>query len=337
LTAHFEFEIKYELNGGLNPSIQPKNYRNTDTEGANSVTIEYPTRYGYIFDGFTVEFLVTDFAIHNIATPTKDIELSSGAQGGVKLIASWSKDPSVTFIITYNGNGHTGGSAPVDSNSGRYLFDDTVSVMGVGSLTKTNHNFLGWAKSNSAITKDYSEGDIFTINADTTLYAVWQKLPDPPVNNASGGSGSSSLSRPPLVSNAQGTDTDTDTDNTVDGGKSKIDSPYKGDPTDVKPNSTVEEGKEEFSGLSLVLGLLSLLISIFLLWTMIRRKELTVLKVCATVLGLVPITLCLILDDITAELSFANTHTALILGVVALHLIASAVAIGLSRGVHKDV
>ncbi len=35
--------------------------------------------------------------------------------------------------------------------------------------------FLGWSTTKNATTATYSAGELFTIDANTTLYAIWQK------------------------------------------------------------------------------------------------------------------------------------------------------------------
>ena len=77
-----------------------------------------------------------------------------------------------TYTVTYDGNGNTGGTAPVDTND--YLPGDTVTVLGnTGSLVKTGYTFVGWNTADDGSGASYVETETFTINADTTLYAEW--------------------------------------------------------------------------------------------------------------------------------------------------------------------
>ena len=80
-----------------------------------------------------------------------------------------------TYTVTYNGNGNTGGTAPVDVNS-PYSAGDDVTVLDKGDLVKTGHTFLGWATTADATSADpsYSPSAKFAIAADITLYAVWK-------------------------------------------------------------------------------------------------------------------------------------------------------------------
>ncbi len=81
--------------------------------------------------------------------------------------------------VTYNGNGHTGGTAPVDGHL--YSNNAEVTVKGRGDLARTGAAFLGWSfgkkdliTAQSAVPADLKkENDKFNITTDTTLYAVW--------------------------------------------------------------------------------------------------------------------------------------------------------------------
>ena len=78
-------------------------------------------------------------------------------------------------MVTYNGNGSSGGSVPVGSIS--YANGATVTVLGnTGSLVKTGATFAGWNTVSNGSGANYpGSGDAnFTIGvADVTLYAQW--------------------------------------------------------------------------------------------------------------------------------------------------------------------
>ena len=88
-------------------------------------------------------------------------------------------DPPIVankYKVTYNGNGNTSGVAPVDYN--RYSSGASVTVLGPGSLIKTDHTFLGWATYPGASSATYPAGSSFRIFSDTNLYAVWKTVDD---------------------------------------------------------------------------------------------------------------------------------------------------------------
>jgi uncharacterized repeat protein (TIGR02543 family) len=88
--------------------------------------------------------------------------------GDTQLSAVWN---AATYSVTYNGNGFTGGSVPID-NAG-YAFGTTVTVAGQNGLSRTGYTFGGWSYSGglgpSVVTS-------FSIQANTTLTAVWNAV-----------------------------------------------------------------------------------------------------------------------------------------------------------------
>ena len=95
------------------------------------------------------------------------------------LYAQWTL---VTYTVTYNGNTNTSGNAPTDGSS-PYVSGSTVTVLGnVGSpiLAKSGFTFSGWNTTSSGSGTSYSQGNTFTINANTILYARWTPVTPPP-------------------------------------------------------------------------------------------------------------------------------------------------------------
>ena len=91
-----------------------------------------------------------------------------------------------TYTITYNGNSNTSGTAPIDISS-PYTADSIVTILGnTGSLAKTGFTFAGWNIAADGSGTSYSQGNTFTINANTTLYARWTP-PSPPTSLSSVG------------------------------------------------------------------------------------------------------------------------------------------------------
>ena len=88
-----------------------------------------------------------------------------------------------SYTITYNANGGTG--APTSQTK----FAGTDLILSNTSPTRTGYNFLGWSTSSSATSAAYSAGATFTLNADTTLYAVWSKTVYTIEYNSNGGTG----------------------------------------------------------------------------------------------------------------------------------------------------
>jgi len=76
--------------------------------------------------------------------------------------------------VTYNGNGATSGTVPVDSNS--YAQGQSVTVLGnTGNLAYTGYTFVGWQTVADGSGTTYAPGSTFTMSAtgSVTLYALW--------------------------------------------------------------------------------------------------------------------------------------------------------------------
>jgi CSLREA domain-containing protein/uncharacterized repeat protein (TIGR02543 family) len=78
-----------------------------------------------------------------------------------------------TYSVTYNGNGSTGGSVPIDGNA--YVAGATVTVLGnTGSLVKTGYIFAGWNTLANGSGTSYAGGATFAMGSgNVTLYAQW--------------------------------------------------------------------------------------------------------------------------------------------------------------------
>ena len=96
----------------------------------------------------------------------------------VILYATWTLNP--TYTVTYNGNGNTAGSVPVDST--HYEQGTTVTVLGnTGSLVRVQDGismlFVGWNTQMDSGGTTYTAGQTFPMgNENVDLYAVWSVL-----------------------------------------------------------------------------------------------------------------------------------------------------------------
>ena len=93
----------------------------------------------------------------------------------VTLYAQWTQLP--TYTVTYDGNGSTGGSVPLDANN--YLSGATVTVPdNPGGLVKTGNAFIGWNTKTDGSGTTYTSLATFTMgSANITLYARWTSNP----------------------------------------------------------------------------------------------------------------------------------------------------------------
>ncbi|WP_281183885.1 LamG-like jellyroll fold domain-containing protein [Trichlorobacter lovleyi] len=81
--------------------------------------------------------------------------------------------------VTYNGNGNSSGSVPLDSTG--YALNATATVLdNSGVLAKSGYAFNGWNTAVDGSGTTYQPGATFSIAAPTTLYAKWTAPIAPP-------------------------------------------------------------------------------------------------------------------------------------------------------------
>ena len=100
------------------------------------------------------------------------------------LYAQWG-DNTVSYTVTYDANGATGGAVPAAPTT--YPGGVRVPVLGQGTLTRPGYTFLGWNGSPTGAGSLYAPGYTFA-SKTTTLYALW--APGASVKNCGGGTGS---------------------------------------------------------------------------------------------------------------------------------------------------
>jgi len=152
------YAVTFNSNGGS--SIAPQTVSYNDYAAQPSV----PTKTGYTFVGWFSDSLLT--TVFLFSTPIT---------ASITLYAQWSLIP--TYMVTYIGNGNTGGAVPVDGNN--YQQGVNVTVIGnTGSMVKTGSTFAGWNTIANGSGTIYAGGAIFSIAAaNVTLYAQWSLIP----------------------------------------------------------------------------------------------------------------------------------------------------------------
>ena len=152
-----EYTITYDANGGTGAPASQTKYYGTDL----ALTTSIPTRSGYTFKGWGTSSGST--------SPSYQPGGKYTSNSSRTLYAIWEYNAPKTYTITYNANGGTG--APASQTKTH----NVTLNMRTAIPRRSGYTFLGWSTSSSATTATYSAGDNFTTNADTTLYAVWQK------------------------------------------------------------------------------------------------------------------------------------------------------------------
>lgn len=79
---------------------------------------------------------------------------------------------AIQLPVTYDWNGSTGGTVPLDGQM--YIPGVTATVYGnIGNLTKTGYSFAGWNTEANGNGTSYAENDTFPWTEEITLYAQW--------------------------------------------------------------------------------------------------------------------------------------------------------------------
>ena len=159
------FVVTFDSQGGSAVDSQIVNHGEKVTEPTA------PTKTGYIFFGWYKESGCTNAWYFDSDTVTSDVTLYAG----------WTilVYPFFSCTVTYNGNGNTAGTVPVDP-SNPYEYGATVILLGnTGDLTRinvggTSYRFNGWNTKADGSGTDQAEGSTFTMGvSNVTLYAQW--------------------------------------------------------------------------------------------------------------------------------------------------------------------
>ncbi len=97
------------------------------------------------------------------------ITVEAKDKAGNRTIGTVTAKIKATYTVTYNANGGTGAPNPDTKIEGTDLTLNTTTVP-----TKEGHVFKGWGTSPNATT---AVSTVYTANANTTLYAIWEEKP----------------------------------------------------------------------------------------------------------------------------------------------------------------
>lgn len=155
------YGVTYDGNshtGGTAPALQTKTQGVDLTLVGNNGDL---VRIGYAFSGWNTasDGSGADYAVG--ATYSSDAALS--------LFAQWAAVP--TYTVSYDGNGHVGGSVPLSQIKTEGV--DLVLGANTGSLVKPDLIFAGWNTLSNGSGADYSAGVLYALDADLTLFAKW--------------------------------------------------------------------------------------------------------------------------------------------------------------------
>jgi uncharacterized repeat protein (TIGR02543 family) len=159
--------VVYDRNGATSGTVP---FDANEYESGDTVTVLGNTgslvRTGYTYTGWNT-------AADGSGTTRAQGATFSMGNSTVRLYAKWTPDSVPTYTVTYNANGATGGTIPVDATN--YEAGQTVTAAGnTGSLTKTSYTFEGWNTTSDGSGTDRAPGSTFSMGSvNVTLYAKW--------------------------------------------------------------------------------------------------------------------------------------------------------------------
>lgn len=175
-TLSNQYTISYDGNGNTAGDVPSPQVFSLGCSSNNYVYLHSNTgeltKEGFLWDGWT-------------ASPSATFGINYGEtymivqRQNYVLSAIWKP---AYYTVTYNGNGNTSGSIPVDSSS-PYSAGATVTVLGnTGNLLRTGFTFGGWNTAANGEGTDRAAGSTFPISfTNHVLYAKWIAAAKPTV------------------------------------------------------------------------------------------------------------------------------------------------------------
>ena len=151
------------------PTVQANNSTGT-TKGVGAGTVKVAGTYS------SVTFRL-DYYYANYDTSTADLVANNTPDGQA---IQWSVPATVT--LTYDGNGGTCTTPATTVATGT-----SVTVAGGSGCSRPGYVLAGWNTAANGSGTSVAAGSAYTLNADTTLYAVWTPAPAPAPAGGGGG------------------------------------------------------------------------------------------------------------------------------------------------------
>jgi len=99
---------------------------------------------------------------------TAQFAMPAGAVTATAVYENGSTELPVTYTVTYNANGGSGAPGNQTKTQGAAVTLSSITP------TRTSHTFKGWATTSDATIALYQPGGQYTVDANVTLYAVWE-------------------------------------------------------------------------------------------------------------------------------------------------------------------
>ena len=162
--------ITFSANGGVGSNTT----QIAKTDSSTALNLNTFTKQGYSFSGWS----------QNASASTPDYtngQTITWFSNNAYFYAVWTADDQT---ITFKANGGVGDDTTQIAKS------DSSTELELNTFTKQGYSFAGWARSSSASTPDYTNGQSITwVNTNTSLYAVWTADDQTVTFKANGGVG----------------------------------------------------------------------------------------------------------------------------------------------------
>ena len=153
-----EYSLNYYVGEGNGAPVEQWAPIQEDKSATFIVSTEEPIRSGYSFQGWSYSEGSTIAEVQPGDTIT--------VQSDTELYAVWQK----IYVLSYNANGGSGAPGPQTSEDNRIVISSQEPI-------RHYYVFQGWAESSTATEASYSAGEVYQLDEDTVLYAVWKSAP----------------------------------------------------------------------------------------------------------------------------------------------------------------
>ena len=152
---HKVYSVSYDANGGINaPETQGK-----QTDISMTISSDVPNRSGFTFRAWNTKADGSGNDYYPGASYSQNADLL--------LYAQWN---AAAYTVTYDANGGTNAPEAQRKTKGENL------TLTTNKPSRNGYEFIGWSTDENATSPTYTAGATFTIDADTTLYAVWKQI-----------------------------------------------------------------------------------------------------------------------------------------------------------------
>ena len=195
ISAWENTSVNFVPREGVTEAVPPPPAINSpDTVDVSSIEVwsTFPVDPVWAASGFGADWVLNSYGRFLLPVHTWSVDLIFP---GKAFVVADATHLIPGYSITYNGNEHTAGSVPVDSN--RYALNEVATILGPGTLEKTGYIFIGW-KTGAGVTPEefFQPGDTRIMTTSVVLFAQWENTSTNGGNGNGGGGNGGGGGRP---------------------------------------------------------------------------------------------------------------------------------------------